>query len=517
MPAAHVPRPRPPHRTRLRGRPASRLHRRPGLPPQGRRRARRARRLFGHPPTPSREDLTRWWQKFDDPVLGQLVEQAAAANLDIAQAVARLRQAREALVQSRAVLLPTRQRLGRLSAQRERPRRRHDRSRCPTAPSSTPAAAARNSFSLGADASYQVDLFGEVRRTVEASRARLRGVRLRLRHRADLGRRARSRATTSSRGSSQAQLANARASRSAIQDDNLEIAGFRVQAGLVSVARRRTGARAARADRRDDPALEAAATTAAVVAARRADRPGAGRAQGRAGGARSRSRPARPRSRVGIPADTLRQRPDVRAAERKLAAATAQIGVAKAQLYPALAITGNIDTNAARDRRHLVDAITGGLFAGLTQTIFDGGRLRSQVRAQRGRRRRRVRRLQVDRADRARGCRERRRRAADRAGARARSSRSRSTPSNNSAILGAQPVSHRPDRFHHAQPAGNARCSPRATALTQARADQATALIQLYLALGGGWDSHRRSRKRPDTPTRRHADGRRNDSTISSA
>ena len=72
----------------------------------------------------------------------------------------------------------------------------------------------------------------------------------------------------------------------------------------------------------------------------------------------------------------LRQRPDVRAAERNLAAATAQIGVAKAQLYPALAISGNIDTNATAIGG-LVDTITGGLFAGLTQAIFNGGRLRS--------------------------------------------------------------------------------------------------------------------------------------------
>jgi outer membrane protein TolC len=85
---------------------------------------------------------------------------------------------------------------------------------------------------------------------------------------------------------------------------------------------------------------------------------------------------------VGIPADTLRQRPDVRSAERTLAAATARIGVAQAQLYPGLRITGNIGT-AALTPGGLFNAVTGGLFAGLTQTIFDGGRLRSQVRAQR--------------------------------------------------------------------------------------------------------------------------------------
>lgn len=47
---------------------------------------------------PQAEDLTRWWRNFDDPVLTQLVEQAAATNLDLEQAIARLRQARESLV-----------------------------------------------------------------------------------------------------------------------------------------------------------------------------------------------------------------------------------------------------------------------------------------------------------------------------------------------------------------------------------------------------------------------------------
>jgi len=56
---------------------------------------------------PTREDLTHWWTRFDDPVLGRLVEQASTANTDLAQSQARLRQARESLIQSRAGLLPT--------------------------------------------------------------------------------------------------------------------------------------------------------------------------------------------------------------------------------------------------------------------------------------------------------------------------------------------------------------------------------------------------------------------------
>src|SRR3546814_14281963 len=59
---------------------------------------------------------------------------------------------------------------------------------------------------------------------------------------------------------------------------------------------------------------------------------------------------------AGIPADMLRQRPDVRGAERALAAATARIGVAKAELYPALRLTGHIGASAP-SIGGLVDAV----------------------------------------------------------------------------------------------------------------------------------------------------------------
>ncbi|WP_306286391.1 TolC family protein, partial [Sphingomonas sp. Ant20] len=182
-------------------------------------------------PATSPEDLTRWWQRFDDPVLGQLVEQAAATNLDIAQSVARLRQARESLVQNRASLLPTLSGSG--GYQRNENLRGGGRSF--TLPDGTvvdTGGGGTNSFTLGASASYQVGVFGEIRRTIEASRAEyaasgfdyatvLISIESEVARNYVLAR------------LYQQQLANARASLT-IQDDNLEIAGFRVQAGLVS-------------------------------------------------------------------------------------------------------------------------------------------------------------------------------------------------------------------------------------------------------------------------------------------
>jgi len=164
-----------------------------------------------------------------------------------------------------------------------------------------------------------------------------------------------------------------------IADDNLEIAGFRVLAGLVSAVDQEQ-ARTQRAQR-----LATIPPLAAQIA-QAANRLGVltGRAPSALTGVFAEPAPIpTPPSAiaVGVPADTLRQRPDVAAAERRLASASARVGVARAQLYPALRITGSLNSQST-GLGSLLDRVTYGLFGGLTQTLFDGGRLRSQVRAQ---------------------------------------------------------------------------------------------------------------------------------------
>ena len=435
---------------------------------------------YSVPAPASPEDLTRWWSNFDDPVLGQLVEQARGANTDIAQAIGRLRQAREALVQSRASLLPTLS--GSAGYQRNENLRGGGRSF--TLPDGTvvdTGGGGTNSFSAGLSASYQVGLFGEIRRTVEASRAQyeasgfdyatvLLSVESEVARNYVLAR------------AYQAQLANARASL-AIQDDNLEIAGFRGQAGLVSSvdveqARSQRAQTAASVPQIEQQYAAAVARLGVLT----------GQAPGalRSALAAPRAIPKGPASvGVGIPADALRRRPDVRSAERTLAAATARIGVAKAQLYPALAITGNINSNAT-SLTGLGDAITGGLFAGLTQAIFNGGRLRAQVRSNEA--------------------------AADTAFANYKGVVLLALEDIENAIVALDSARRRETQFAIAYDAANAsailsRSQYRTgltdfttlnqqeaallsaqNGLTQARSDQATALIALYDALGGGWD-----------------------------
>ena len=436
---------------------------------------------YSVPAAPTAEDLTAWWDKFDDPVLGQLVGEARAANTDLAQAVARLRQARESLVQSRASLLPTLS--GSAGYQRNENLRGGGRSF--TLPDGTvvdTGGGGSNNFSIGASASYQLGLFGEIRRTVEASGAQYQAAGFDY-------------ATTLISIESevatnyvlvralQAQLANARSSL-ALQDDNLEIAGFRVQAGLVSSL----DSEQARSQR-----AQTAATIPSLESQYNQAVSRLGVLTGQAPGALKpllapvKPIPTGPASvGVGIPADTLRQRPDVRAAERTLAAATAQIGVAKAALYPALAIQGNINTNAS-SLGGIGDAITGSLFAGLTQAIFNGGRLRSQVRTQEA---------AADAALAAyRGTVLTALEDVENAIAALDSARARQVQfataldaANNTALLGRLQYRNGLTDFITLNTAENSLLSAR-NGLTQARADEATALVQLYVALGGGWDA----------------------------
>ena len=429
---------------------------------------------------PTREDLTHWWTRFDDPVLGQLVEQAGAANTDVAQGLARLRQAREALVQSRANLLPTLNGSGGYSRS-ETFRGGGQSVTLPDGTVQNVGGGGGSNFSLGLDAQYQLGLFGEVRRTVEATRAQveasgfdyattLLSVQQEVARNYMLAR------------LYQAQLANARASL-ALQDDNLEIAGFRVQAGLVSSLDQEQARSQRAATAATIPAFEqqynAAVSRLGVLTAQ---------APGALKPLLSAARPIPTGPRVvgaGIPADVLRQRPDVRAAERTLAAATAQIGVAKAALYPALAISGNINTNAG-NVGGLLGTITGGLFAGLTQAIFNGGRLSSQVRGNEAA------------ADAALAAYkgnvllaledvENAVVALDTARRRGREFATQLDAANNAALLSRlQYRSGLTDFTTLSQQEANLFSARNSEA--QARADQATALIQLFGALGGGWN-----------------------------
>ncbi len=305
-------------------------------------------------------DLARWWRRFDDPVLTALIERAQGANLDVVQAAARLRQARESLVQSRAGQLPS------LSASGGAGRNFN-----PGFPDSS-------SFSVQGDARWSADLFGGLRRQTEASRASLdaAGFSLANIRTAIAAELARNYVDARALG---VRLGIARDTLRT-QQDNFEIAGFRAQAGLVSSL----DVEQARAQR-----AATAATIPTLMRSEAAARYRIAVLLGEAPGnvdrlfADAPVIPEPPESiAAGVPADLLRLRPDIRQAERNLAAQTARIGVAESQLYPALTLSGSLGSSASAIRT-LGNLFSGNVFASLVQTIFDGGQLRSAVRQQR--------------------------------------------------------------------------------------------------------------------------------------
>ncbi|WP_326914826.1 efflux transporter outer membrane subunit [Sphingopyxis chilensis] len=304
-------------------------------------------------------ELAAWWKGFNDSALDALVDRAVAANLDLAQAQARLRQAREASIQAGADLLPTASASG--GAGRNFDSNQSD----------------SGSYSLGIDADWQLDLFGGVRRAVEAARADeaasgydLASVRI---------------AIIAELVTNYIQLRLAQQQLDITEDtlryqrDNYDIARWRVQAGLASSLDEQQ-ARTQLAQTEASLAEFRTSIRGALnrIAVLTAQAPGA---------ATSSLEPIaaipRPPDGVaaGFPADTLRQRPDVRSSERSLAAATGRLGVAEAQLLPSLSLNGSLGTSALTTGG-LFDTITGSLFAGISQILFDGGARASQVRAQ---------------------------------------------------------------------------------------------------------------------------------------
>lgn len=307
--------------------------------------------------------LAQWWRQYQDPVLDGLVADALAANLDLATATAQLREARARRTLSGAALGPTITATG--------------------SGSRTTTGVDDNSrttelYSAGFDASWEPDVFGGLRRGVEAAEA-------------DLGASAESlRATQVSLvaevvlnyvdlRTSERRLAVAEASVAA-RGETLDLTRWRVQAGLVSAldaAQAQTELESARAAM---PALRTAISGAqnrlAVLLGRTP-----GDLQARLNEA------AIPQTdvsmAVGIPADTLRQRPDVRAAERRLAAQTARLGEAEAARYPSFSLSGSLGLNALS-----LESLANGasaarsLFAGVTAPIFDSGRIGANIEIQ---------------------------------------------------------------------------------------------------------------------------------------
>ena len=266
-----------------------------------------------------------WWRLYNDPVLDGLIADALAHNTDVRAAVARLAKARAALKEVKVDRLPQ----GGISAAATR-------GRDPGQSDVT------TSFGAGLDISYEVDLFGRVSRGVEAARGDVGAAQAD----ADAVRVA----IVAETARAYAEAANA-AERLAVAqhivellDGSLKLTEKRVEVGLNSQLDTARIATLRNQRQAEIPAIAAERDNALFRLAMLTGRAPAELPQ--QAGARDLSLQLSRPIPVGDGTQLLARRPDVRAAERRLAAATARIGVATAELYPRVSLGGSLGASA---------------------------------------------------------------------------------------------------------------------------------------------------------------------------
>jgi outer membrane protein, multidrug efflux system len=345
----------------------------------------------------------RWWLSFNDPVLSQLIEKGIGGNLDVRQAVVRVLEARQSIATARAAGLPSlggnasyqREQLGAKGlleskgayqdldalANRLKP---YDATvpglSTDIANGGTQAlnqiAAPTNLYQYGLDASWELDLFGRVRRSVEQARAQAEAQSEALNDALVV--------LESEIVQSYVQLRGAQALK-ASQEENakaaaadLDLTQRRQQNGLTTeldVDQARTQLDDAR---RQLPAYDGQIQQAMnALSVLLGEAPGAVDDQLRD----TKALPAIPAVLgVGVPSALARRRPDIRQAEANLHAATAGVGVAVAQFYPDISLTGNIGMRAL-DASYLTNWASHFYSAGpaISLPVFSGGRLSASL------------------------------------------------------------------------------------------------------------------------------------------
>jgi len=313
-------------------------------------------------------DVAQWWQKLDDPVLNDLVDRALREGLDLQDALSRIREARALRGVAAADRFP--------SLDATTSYQRHGFSKNTPLGEFVPD---YGDFSIGVDTSWELDLWGRVRRSVEAADADLAA--------RDENARAVAISVVAETALHYVELRGFQQRLSIahrnveLQQQTLALVQGRLDAGLVGERDVAQAEANLETTRSRVPALEAGA---------RASENRLAVLLGLAPGALAeelaavRPIPVPPvEVAVGVPADLLRRRPDVRRAERVFAAETARIGVAEGDLYPRLTLSGNIGLEA-EDLSDLLDYQSGVFSFGpsLRWNIFDFGRLRQRVEAQ---------------------------------------------------------------------------------------------------------------------------------------
>jgi len=266
-----------------------------------------------------------WWQQFQDPVLDGLVERALSADLDLRIALARVEESRAYFGAARRDRWPG------VAAEVARTESKQQQ------PGFTTTRVDVESYDAGLAALWELDLFGRVRRGVEAAGADADAAVADLRDAQVLVAAEVARNYVELRGA-QKRLRVARQNLG-YQQETLELTRVRLELGRGTELDVASAAARLAATEATIPPLAAAETIAAnALAVLVGERPGALADEL----AFREIAPHLTTLAVDSPAALLQRRPDIRAAERELAAATARIGVAKADLFPRLTLSGFI-------------------------------------------------------------------------------------------------------------------------------------------------------------------------------
>lgn len=315
--------------------------------------------------TPDPRQLASWWTKLEDPILTDLIVQAVSNNLDLKQALAKVREARARRGISQAGQFPMLDAIG--SASRSK------------GSENSGSGATRSSYAVGFDAGWEVDIFGGVRRAVEAADADLaasredsRDVLVTLAAEVALN--------YLDIRTVQTRIAVAEGNL-IIQQQTFDLIQLQCQVGLSNELVLQQARSNLERTRSQIPVLrsglEETKNRLAVLT---------GRIPGEVHELLAERQPIPvipPTVAVGVPAETLRQRPDIRRAERNLAAQTARIGMATADLYPKFRLAGSIGLESLKSADLFESASeTWGIGPSVSWNVFDAGAVRQNIEVQ---------------------------------------------------------------------------------------------------------------------------------------
>ncbi|HEY4040878.1 MAG TPA: efflux transporter outer membrane subunit, partial [Rhodopila sp.] len=330
-----------------------------------------------------------WWQLFGDPALTGLEKRVAAENLDVKTAGVRLAESRAQLGVARAALFPTLG--GNVSYTRQLPSQNGLFALVPSAAGATGAngasgnstggvtGAGLQAFDLyqgGFDSTYEIDLWGGVRRSVESAAATSQAANeakrsVLLSSLAEVAR-----DYIQLRGT-QAQLSIARENVRTAQQ-SLNLTQQRAAGGVTTDLDVANASAQLHTTLAQIPTLEQQeAQTINALSLLLGQPPNALRSEL---ATPKPVPPVPPRIPVGFPSELARRRPDIRQAEAQLHAATADIGVAEANFYPSLSLTGSFGLQSLQFKNAFdLNSKQYALGPALTIPIFEGGQLRSTL------------------------------------------------------------------------------------------------------------------------------------------